>query len=170
MLYTAEPEGFETGESNACLLNTALYGLVQSAYLWFEEMKGTMLAYGLTQAQLTDKEKQLQIREQQLGQERTRLEGLSTDQTNVLATRNAAQAQQIAALTQENDRLREEAAANVEQLRQLWEQEEEAKRVCAEMVTYMGNLGQHLAAQTQVTTRVQNQLVTELWTGQRPIF
>ena len=117
-------------------------------------------------SQLADKEKRLQIREQQLGQERTRLEGLSTDQTNVLATRNAAQAQQIAALTQENDRLREEAAANVEQLRQLWEKEEEAKRVRAEMVTNMGNLEQQLAAQTQVTTRVQNQLVTELWTRQ----
>ena len=28
MLYMAEPKGFETGKDNACLLNTALYGLV----------------------------------------------------------------------------------------------------------------------------------------------
>lgn len=50
MLYTAEPKGFETGDDNACLLNTALYGLVQSAHLWFEEMKKTLLEYGLIQS------------------------------------------------------------------------------------------------------------------------
>lgn len=118
-------------------------------------------------SQLADKEKRLQIREQQLGQERTRLEGPSTGQTNVLATGNAPQVQRIAALTRENDRLRKEAAANVEELRrQLREKEEEAKRVRAEMVTCVESLEQQLAAQAQVTTRVQNQLVTELRTHQ----
>lgn len=53
-LYTAEPKGYETGKGNACLLNTALYGLVQSAYLWFEEIKGTLLAYGLIQSKHDD--------------------------------------------------------------------------------------------------------------------
>ena len=31
-IYTQEPEGFETGDDNVCLLNMALYGLVQSAF------------------------------------------------------------------------------------------------------------------------------------------
>ena len=53
-LYTTEPKGYETGEGNACLLNKALYGLVQSAYLWFEEIKGTLVAYGLIQSKHDD--------------------------------------------------------------------------------------------------------------------
>lgn len=54
-LYTAdEPKGYETGEGNLCLLNIALYGPVQSAYLWFEEIKGTLKQYGLTQSRHDD--------------------------------------------------------------------------------------------------------------------
>ena len=54
MIYTKEPKGFETGKGNACLLNKALYGLVQSAYLWFTDIKGTFLSFGLTQSKHDD--------------------------------------------------------------------------------------------------------------------
>ena len=53
-LFTQEPKGYETEEGNACLLNTALYGLVQSANLWFKEIKGTCLEYGLVQSKHDD--------------------------------------------------------------------------------------------------------------------
>lgn len=38
-LYIQKPEGYETGKSNAYLLNTTLYSLVQSAHLWFKKIK-----------------------------------------------------------------------------------------------------------------------------------
>lgn len=53
-IYTQEPEGFETGDDNVCLLNMALYGLVQSAYLWFSEIKDTCIEYGLIQSKHDD--------------------------------------------------------------------------------------------------------------------
>lgn len=53
-IYTQEPERFETGDDNVCLLNMALYGLVQSAFLWFNEIKGTCLEYGLIQSKHDD--------------------------------------------------------------------------------------------------------------------
>lgn len=53
-LNTAEPKGYEIGEGNAFLLNTALYGPVQSAYLLFEEIKGTLKEYGLIQSRHDD--------------------------------------------------------------------------------------------------------------------
>ena len=55
-IYTTQPKGFEQGDRQdlACLLNMALYGLVQSAYLWFEEFKEKLLLYGLVQSQHDD--------------------------------------------------------------------------------------------------------------------
>jgi hypothetical protein len=51
MIYTVQPKGFERGDKDkACLLNLDLYGLVQSAYLWFQEIKTKMLAYDLIQS------------------------------------------------------------------------------------------------------------------------
>jgi hypothetical protein len=56
MIYTAQPKEFEQKSENeakdgkTCLLNTGLYGLVQSAYLWFQQIKAKMLAYGLIQS------------------------------------------------------------------------------------------------------------------------
>ena len=49
MLYTVQPKGFEQG-NGACLLNLALYGLVQSAHLWFQAIKGKLIEYGLVQS------------------------------------------------------------------------------------------------------------------------
>lgn len=52
-IYTTQPKGFEQGTPRrhlACLLNMALYGLVQSAYLWFEEFKEKILLYSLVQS------------------------------------------------------------------------------------------------------------------------
>ena len=45
-LHTAARKKYETSKNNVCLLNTALYGLVQSVYLWFEEIKGYFLHMG----------------------------------------------------------------------------------------------------------------------------
>lgn len=55
-IYTTQPEGFEQGNRRdlACLLNMALYGLVQSTYLWIEEFKEKLLFYGLVQSQHDD--------------------------------------------------------------------------------------------------------------------
>ena len=53
-LYTIQPQGFEQGNGLVCLLNMALYGLVQSAYLWFGELKGTLKDFGLTQSKHDD--------------------------------------------------------------------------------------------------------------------
>ena len=53
-LYTQEPESYEIEKGNACLLNTALYSLVQSAHLWFKEMKETCLEYSLIQSKYDD--------------------------------------------------------------------------------------------------------------------
>jgi hypothetical protein len=52
-LYTKQPTGFEKGDK-VCLLNTALYGLVQSGHLWFEEIKSKLLRYGMTQSKHDD--------------------------------------------------------------------------------------------------------------------
>lgn len=49
MLYTRIPEGFDPKDETVCLLNNGLYGWVQSAYLWFEELKSTLLSQGLIQ-------------------------------------------------------------------------------------------------------------------------
>lgn len=93
--------------------------------------------------------------------------GLSNDQTIVLTTEIVAQAQWIAVLAQENDRLLKVLAANVERLkRQLWEKEEENKRVHAEMVSCAGRLEQQLAAQIQANIHVQDQALLELRTHQ----
>jgi len=53
-LYTTQPKGFEQGKGRVCLLNTALYGLVQSAHLWFEDLKAKLLAHGLKQSKHDD--------------------------------------------------------------------------------------------------------------------
>lgn len=54
MLYTLIPKGFDPNDGTVCLLNNALYGLVQSAYLWFKEIKSTFLAMGLIQSKFDD--------------------------------------------------------------------------------------------------------------------
>lgn len=48
-LYRVQPTGHEEGD-NVCELRHALYGLVQSAYLWFEDLKATLLSMKLTQS------------------------------------------------------------------------------------------------------------------------
>ena len=53
-LYTTQPQGFEQGEGFVCLLNIALYRLVQSAYLWFGNLKATLEDFGLSQSKHDD--------------------------------------------------------------------------------------------------------------------
>lgn len=43
MLYTRIPKGFDPKNVTVCLLNKDFYGLIQSAYLWFEALKSTLL-------------------------------------------------------------------------------------------------------------------------------
>ncbi len=51
MIYTVQSKEFETDEKDkVCLLNLELYGLVQSAYLWFQKIRVKMLEYELTQS------------------------------------------------------------------------------------------------------------------------
>jgi hypothetical protein len=52
MIYIVQSKEFEISEEKdkTCLLNLGLYGLVQSAYFWFQEIKIKMLAYGLIQS------------------------------------------------------------------------------------------------------------------------
>ncbi len=52
MIYTIQSTEFEISEEKdkACLLNLSLYDLMQSAYLWFQEIKIKMLAYDLIQS------------------------------------------------------------------------------------------------------------------------
>ena len=50
MLYTVQPKDFEQS-NEVCLLNLALYGLMQSAYLWFKTIKAKFIEYGLVQSQ-----------------------------------------------------------------------------------------------------------------------
>ena len=55
-IYTIQPEGFEAPSKakQSCLLNTALYGLVQSANLWFDNFKGKAIDFGLKQSKFDD--------------------------------------------------------------------------------------------------------------------
>ena len=53
-LYTAEPQGYKTSKGNTCFLNKTLYRLVQSAYLWFNKIKETLLKYDLIQLKHDD--------------------------------------------------------------------------------------------------------------------
>ena len=53
-LYTTQLQGFEQGRELVFLLNMALYGLVQSAYLWFGDLKATLEDFGLTQSKHDD--------------------------------------------------------------------------------------------------------------------
>jgi hypothetical protein len=50
MIYIVQSKNFEKSKDKACLLNMRLYDLVQSAYLWFQEIKIKMLAYDLIQS------------------------------------------------------------------------------------------------------------------------
>jgi hypothetical protein len=50
MIYIVQSKDFEKSKDKACLLNLELYDLVQSAYLWFQEIKIKMLAYNLIQS------------------------------------------------------------------------------------------------------------------------
>jgi hypothetical protein len=52
MIYIVQSKEFEISEEKdkACLLNLGLYELMQSAYLWFQEIKIKMLAYDLIQS------------------------------------------------------------------------------------------------------------------------
>lgn len=53
LLYVEQPTGFEDGDL-VCKLNKALYGLVQSAHLWFEDVKSTLLSMGFVQSKHDD--------------------------------------------------------------------------------------------------------------------
>ena len=53
-LYTTQPQGFEQREGFVCLLNMAFYGLVQSPYLWFRDLKATLENFGLSQSKHDD--------------------------------------------------------------------------------------------------------------------
>jgi histone deacetylase 1/2 len=50
MIYIVQSKDFEKSKDKACLLNLRLYDLVQSVYLWFQEIKAKMLEYELTQS------------------------------------------------------------------------------------------------------------------------
>jgi hypothetical protein len=50
MIYIVQSKDFEKDKDKACLLNLRLYDLVQSVYLWFQEIKAKMLEYELTQS------------------------------------------------------------------------------------------------------------------------
>jgi hypothetical protein len=50
MIYIVQSKDFEKNKNKACLLNLNLYDLVQSVYLWFQEIKMKMLAYDLIQS------------------------------------------------------------------------------------------------------------------------
>jgi hypothetical protein len=51
MIYIVQSKEFEREDKDkTCLLNLDLYELVQSAYLWFQEIKIKMLAYDLIQS------------------------------------------------------------------------------------------------------------------------
>jgi hypothetical protein len=51
MIYIDQSKDFEIESSNkTCLLNTDLYELMQSFYLWFDEIKRKLLTYELTQS------------------------------------------------------------------------------------------------------------------------
>ena len=52
--YITQPKGFEWGERLTCLLNIALHGLVQSAYLWFSDLKAILKDFGLFQSKHDD--------------------------------------------------------------------------------------------------------------------
>ena len=53
-LYTTQSQSFKQGERFVCLLNMALYGLVQSAYLWFGDLKATLKDFDLSQSKHDD--------------------------------------------------------------------------------------------------------------------
>jgi hypothetical protein len=53
MIYTDQSKNFEKRNTNslkACLLNTSLYDLMQTSYLWFDEIKKTLITYDLAQS------------------------------------------------------------------------------------------------------------------------
>jgi hypothetical protein len=52
IIYTIQSKEFEISEEKdiTCLLNLSLYDLVQSVYLWFQEIKIQMLAYNLIES------------------------------------------------------------------------------------------------------------------------
>lgn len=49
VLYIKQPIGYKQ-ENLVCLLNNAFYGLVQSAHLWFEDLKSTLLKMSFVQS------------------------------------------------------------------------------------------------------------------------
>ena len=53
-LYITQLQGFEQRKKLVCLLNIALYGLVQSKYLWFGDIKTTLEDFGFTQLKHED--------------------------------------------------------------------------------------------------------------------
>lgn len=112
---------------------------------------------------LANKKKQLQIRENKLGQEKKRLEGLDGNETAPPIAEVAAQAQKVPIQAQHVDRLSQKGRTYEEKLRrQASEKNEEIKQVQAEMVSSVESLQQQLAAKNRETTRLQNQLVDEL--------
>ena len=115
-----------------------------------------------TGEQMLHREAELRTREQQLEQERTRLEGLSGDQINVSKADVAAQAERTAILAQEYLNLRRERATEVEDLnRKLRKKDEEMKQVRDEAVSNARGLEQQLAAKNESTTRLENRLNSE---------
>jgi hypothetical protein len=52
MIYIVQSKEFEISEEKdkTCLLNLDLYELMQSVYLWFQEIKIKMLAYDVIQS------------------------------------------------------------------------------------------------------------------------
>lgn len=53
VLYIEQPTGYKQRDL-VCRLNNALYGLVQSAHLWFEDLKSTLLKMGFVQSKHGD--------------------------------------------------------------------------------------------------------------------
>ncbi len=53
-LYITQPQGFEKGNWLVRLLIMAPYRLVQSEYLWFGDLKGTLKDFGLTKSKNDD--------------------------------------------------------------------------------------------------------------------
>lgn len=123
-----------------------------------------------TDEKLGDKEKQLQICERKLFQEKMQLEGPVVGQSKVLPAETAAQAQKTADQAQEIDRLSREGTACAEESRsQLSEKDEKIKRGQAEVASHAGGLQQQLVAKNQETNRLQDQLGSELLNHQEAI-
>ena len=48
-IYMEQPEGFEAGEDQVCLLLKSLYGIKQAAIIWNQKIRGYLISTGFSQ-------------------------------------------------------------------------------------------------------------------------